>query len=208
MCVNLLGMVAEAAKRLEHKDHQQVGGTLFHRLHCERTCGSTLKGDSLRIRRQQDEDAAEEDKGDLPDGEQNGQREEMALLRESDSLHLAGTTVRQTMKAAEENDKDFNAWTTVKIQSTEFLRRIIAPFGGQGGSHFRTRALTAIVSRRRLHLVVFDEAREESEQSLGFTDSTERGEGASGPRSAEGCLRESRVRSLALGESAAEVVPA
>ena len=95
--------------------------------------------------------------------EESPHREELVQLRESDSLHLAGTMVRRAMKAGGENDwsellksNDLNAWTRVKIQecfhevrleddqrksmvqqilqkSTDFLWRIIAPVGGQGG---------------------------------------------------------------------------
>ena len=95
-------------------------------------------------------------------------------------MHLAGTLVWLAMKTGEEHDlselvnsKGLNAWTRVKIhechhevrqeddqrksvvqqilqKSTDFLRRIIAPVGGQGGSHCRTYALTAIVSRLKV----------------------------------------------------------
>ena len=83
--------------------------------------------------------------------------ETIAQLRETDSLHLAGTMVRRAMKAGKANDwsellksKELNLWTRVKIQecyhevrksivqqalqkSTDFFRLIIAPVEGQGG---------------------------------------------------------------------------
>ena len=50
-------------------------------------------------------------------------KEEFALLRESDSLHLAGTMVRRAVKAGIENDwsellkgSQLNPWTRVKLQ--------------------------------------------------------------------------------------------
>ena len=95
--------------------------------------------------------------------EESPYREELALLRESGSLHLAGTMVRRAMLKKTTGRRllkstDLQAWTSVKLQewyheedderktivqqilqkSTDILTRIIAPVGGQGGWHCRT----------------------------------------------------------------------
>ena len=50
----------------------------------------------------------------------------MALVLESDGMHLADTVVRHAMKAGEDHDwsellkiKDLNVWTRVKIQECD-----------------------------------------------------------------------------------------
>ena len=115
-------------------------------------------------------------------GEQTGDnnrraRGELALLRESDGLHLAGTMVRQAMKAGEDEGEDTGVLTTRLRQeddqrrrilcsrflqkSTDFLRWIIAAVGGREELHCRTCALTAIVSRLKTTSGGFRRGREE-----------------------------------------------
>ena len=59
--------------------------------------------------------------------EESPYKEELALLRESDSLHLAGTKVRRSVKVGKEDDwselwksSEFNPWTRAKLQECYF----------------------------------------------------------------------------------------
>ena len=93
--------------------------------------------------------------------EESPYNKQLTLLREGDSLHLAGTLVRRAMKLGRENgllellkSSELDLWTRMKLQecchgvmqddqrrsmvqqilqkSTGFLRRIIVPVQGQG----------------------------------------------------------------------------